>query len=648
MNIGMRAMVADNAALQVTSNNIANANVPGYSRQRAILATSPGQYTGSGFMGKGVDVVDVTRTANAFLTAQLQLTKSVSAMDETRSSQLQQLQNAFPTSDQDLSVAVGKFLSAVSDMANAPSDSSARQVVLARANDVAGLFANTSAQLSTMQSGVVQDLKNSAANVNDLASQIANINQKISAVKGLGVAPNDLLDQRDSLIGQISQLVQVSTVPASDGSMGVFIAGGQQLVLGGQASQMVVKPDAADPSRASLAVSINGQEVPLTSSMLSGGSIAGLMQFQNTDLVDARNLLGQMASAFAGEVNAVQSYGLDQGNPPKAGAPLFGIGAPQALAASTNQRDANGQFVGQVGITVTDPTQLQASEYSLSVDPSGPGLYQLTRLADGQTQTVSNGSIVDGFQINVGAALQAGDHFLLQPVGNAASGMKRVLDDPNGLAAASPVTALTSTANTGTASVASLQVVSAGIDPSQTVAINFTNATGAYDWSVTDANGQVVSSGSDQWQAGKPISLNGFELSLNGVPAQNDSITVAKTAYPGSNNGNALQIAALADFACVGRSALANGGLGGGETITDAYASAIANIGVRVQSATTSAQITNTAATQAQNAVASNSGVNLDEEAASLIQFQQSYQAAAKMLQVAQQVFASLLQIAGG
>jgi flagellar hook-associated protein 1 len=140
--------------------------------------------------------------------------------------------------------------------------------------------------------------------------------------------------------------------------------------------------------------------------------------------------------------------------------------------------------------------------------------------------------------------------------------------------------------------------------------------------------------------------MNGFDINLNGVPANGDTLTVAKTQFPATNNGNALQMAALRDQAFVGRTTRADGSIAAGATVTDAYADAMADVGVRVQSAKTSAQISASAATQAQSNVTSKAGVNLDEEAATLLQYQQSYQAAAKVLQVAQQVFDSMLQIA--
>ena len=187
------------------------------------------------------------------------------------------------------------------------------------------------------------------------------------------------------------------------------------------------------------------------------------------------------------------------------------------------------------------------------------------------------------------------------------------------------------------ATVARLAVVSPAADPQQTASITFTNATGAYDWELRDRTSNVLlSSGSGAWQPGQPIALNGSLLQLDGVPAAGDVFSVAQTLYPAASNGNALAFAALRDEAFVG-----------GETITDAYASVMAGVGVSVQSARTSADVSASVASNARERVSAEAGVNLDEEAARLIQFQQSYQAAAKVLQVAQSLFDTLLQTAG-
>jgi flagellar hook-associated protein 1 FlgK len=300
-----------------------------------------------------------------------------------------------------------------------------------------------------------------------------------------------------------------------------------------------------------------------------------------------------------------------------------------------------------VSLTVSDASQLQASEYALVADPGGaPGVWQLTRLQDGLVRSIASGDVVDGMRIDIGPpAPAAGDRFLLQPVTRAANGMRRVLDDVKGLAAAAPLSAATASANTGTASVAALRVVSPGADPQQSATITFTDDSGAYSWELRDrTSNALLSSGVGSWSADAPLALNGFELELNGAPRSGDVFSVTQTRFPASNNGNALAYAALRDAALVGRMALSGGGLGGGATLTDAYAAAMADIGVRVQAADSAAQISGAAATQAEATRSANSGVNLDEEAARLIQYQQSYQAAAKILQVAQSVFDTLLE----
>jgi flagellar hook-associated protein 1 FlgK len=662
MTIGMRAMFADYASMQTTGHNIANANTPGYSRQTVNLATAGGQFSGAGFFGKGVDVSSVQRASNKFLTMQAQAASSMAAMDDARSSQLLQLQNVFPTGASGVGAAMGDFLNSFVDLATDPDDGSARQVILSDATQVAQRFADAGAQLDALQVGVNGDLKSAVEQVNSLAQQVAKINEQIAGFKGLGQPPNDLLDQRDDLVRQIGSFVKVSTMPANDGSLGVFIAGGQRLVLGNSAQQLAVTQDPADASRSAISISDNGILRPLTPDLLVGGSISGLLKFQNEDLVDARNQLGQQAAAFAWRVNQVQSYGLDMGSPAGSGAPIFGTGAPQAIPNANNARDATGAFASSVSITVTDGTQLQASDYTLAADPANPGSYIVTRQSDGvqfgmapdasspgqfQYTRLSDGAALgnsmDGMRLDVTGTPTGTDSFLLQPVGRASAGMKCVLDDPNGIAAAAPVTGLVGAANTGTATITQLDVVSSAYDPNTDTNITF-GANGTYTYQLVDYNGNVTGTGSGTWTPGQPIAINGYELSLNGVPASGDTIDVVRTAHPESNNGNAQAMVALRDEQLVGRTQRLDGTIAAGETVTDAYATSLADVGVRVQSAQTSAKISAAASSQADTALGSQTGVNLDEEAARLIQFQQGYQAAAKVLQVAQSIFDTMLQ----
>jgi len=656
ISIGQRALAANFAALQTTCHNIANANTVGYSRQTVDFETGGGQFTGSGFFGKGVDVATVQRAHSDFLTREAATSRSVAAADQTRSDQLQALEAVFPTGQDGIGYAAATAFNAFVDVANKPQDLSARSVALARIGDLAQQFHTASDQLDELQSGVTVDLKAAVASVNALTQKIADLNHQIANSRGTGQPPNDLLDQRDTAINDLSQYVQVSTVAADDGSVSVFMTGGQKLVLGGQATALAAVPDVYDPSKVQLGITESGATRAFPPGFVTGGSIAGLLQFQDTDLRDARNLLGQMAVSITGRLNAQQALGLDLGTPPGSGAPLLDVGAPEVQAATTNAQSGgvpvasyvNGacQRVPSVSLTIVDTDAVQASDYELFADPANhAGTYTITRLSDGSTQQVTSGQVVDGFRIDVVAPPPAArDRFLLQAVAPAVAHIQRALDDPKGIAAASPVTATAAPANTGTAAIAALKATSPTLNPNLTATLTFTDNAGDYSWSLVDTTGALpTTSGTGTWTAGTPIQLNGWSMDLSGVPKTGDVLTVQKTAFPAGDNGNANALLALRDDAFVGRQT-SGGTTVGGQTVTDAYASALANIGVRVQSAKASAEQSASIATDAKTAQSSVSGVNLDEEAARLLQYQQAYQAAAKILQVAQTVFEALLQ----
>ncbi|MCY7315354.1 MAG: flagellar hook-associated protein FlgK [Rubrivivax sp.] len=645
MSLGVKALTANYAGLQTTGHNIANANVAGFSRQQAEFSTSPGQFTGSGFFGRGVDVATVSRAHSGFLTREAASARALSAMDSARLAQLQRLETVFKPGEMGLGAATSEFMAAMSDLSSRPADLSARQVVLARAGDLAARFAEAGDALDLVQAGVHAELRVAVSEVNSIAKSIASTNQRIAELRGLGQPANDLLDQRDRLISRLSTHVQVTRMEAEDGTMAVFIAGGQRLVLGTEAATLKVLQDESDPSRAAIGVTEGSVQRRLGAAAL-GGSLGGVLRFQNEDMVSAQTLVGQLAAAVGGAVNDQQLHGLNL-QPPLGQVPsaaLFGIGPPQALPHAANARDALGNARGGVSLTVTNPAALQASEYNLQETTPGSGAWMLTRWFDGQSTPVVSGDTVDGMRIDFTGTPQPGDRFLLQPVNRAANGMQRLLNEPQDLAAASSLLATRAAANVGTAAVASLVVNSAPLPtPGATARITFTSNTGDYSWGLYDSGNTLLSSGSATWQAGvaipaPPADINGFTLQMSGVPRTGDVLTVEPTpaAAIATNNGNALALLALRDA-----------GITLGRTATDAWASALADIGVRVQSGQTAADIAASVAGQTEAARSGQAGVNLDEEAARLIQYQQSYQAAAKILQVAQQLFDTLLDVAG-
>ena len=348
-SLGTKALTASYAALATTGHNISNANVKGYSRQQVELTTAVGQASGAGYFGKGVDVTTVTRAYDSFLTRESATANSLAAMDQSRLTLLNQLESVFPTGEQGVGYAAGQFLNSMVDLSARPSDAATRQVVLARAAEVANRFAAAGSQLDQLQLAVQEDLKADVARINQLAAGIAELNQRIVTAQGVGHAPNDLLDQRDQALADLSEKLQISTVPADDGSVTVFVTGGQTLVMGNRANTMSVIADTSDASRSALGLTDNGFVRRLQSQELGGGEVAGLLRFQNDDLVDARTLIGQMAAALAGAVNQQQALGLDLRDPPGSGMPLFATGAAQALPdaanASLNRRMAHARDV---------------------------------------------------------------------------------------------------------------------------------------------------------------------------------------------------------------------------------------------------------------------------------------------------------------
>lgn len=646
--LSTRAMLANTALLQTVSHNISNANTAGYSRQTVELATEGGQFTGAGFFGRGVRVQDVTRSSDQFLARQANANLAASSADQTRLGKLQQLEKIFATGEEGIGYTASQMLNSFVDVANQPQDLSARQVALARAQDLASRMQSAGNQLIDMQAGVLADMKATVSQINDLAAQIADVNQKIAITKGAGHAPNDLLDTRDELIKQLNTKIQVSTVEADDGSVSVFMGGGQRLVLGNQSEELMVQVDDFDATYGRLAVKTPAGSVRLDDAAFTGGSLKGLLQTQDEDIPAAKNQLGQMAAALSWRVNQQQSFGLDLGSPASAGVNIFSVGAPQVLPSRYNTSSLS---TPPVTLTVTDGRELQASDYQMEDDPNNSGAYRITRLSDNTVfDNVTDGTQIDGLTVNITGATGAGDQFLLRPVGNAAINMTRVLDRPTGIAAASPVTGTVTTGNKGTATIGSLSVLAQPGTTYNDVQIQFTDNLGNY--TLTDSTAGVSISGT--WQAGSPISYNGWELKLNGVPAANDQMQVSTTRYPGSNNGNALTMLGIRDEDIVGRQRTVNDPsdptddvVNPGASITTAYSQLIGNVGVTVQSAMTSADISGKLSADSETLLQNKTGVNLDEEAAKMIQYQQNYQAAAKVLQVAQSVFSTLMGIIG-
>ena len=633
LNIGARALNANLAALQAIGNNIANVNTPGYSRQNVIQQTSGYQQMGNGFFGKGMEIATVERSHNAYLTREAQMTGSVAAADALRYARLQQLESAFPTGTAGLGAALNDMLNAWSDVSSSPGNLTARVVVIAKGEELASRLRNTASQIDALQQTTQQQVEGTVKVINGLAQDLARINTRITESQGSGHTPNDLLDQRDQILKELNKHVQTTNVPADDGSVSVFVAGSQPLVLGSRANSLATGHDSTDSSRIALSFVQGGVSTPISDASLGGGELAGLMRFMNEDLVDTQNLLGRMALATATTVNNQHTLGVDlKGNPGQ----NFFVPPPAAKGLPVPGNTGN----AEISAGVADPTALIASDYEVRFDAGG---INVIRLSDGTSTSVpSLPAVVDGltFNLDSGAGV-AGDRFLVRPFEAAARNLQVAIGSPDRLAAASPVMVTPGTGNSGGLSVESLYASSASANLTDPVTITFLadgsfTATGLGPGNPPPDN--VGPPPSYNYKPGESITLNGWSLTLRGSPGAGDSFSIGASP-PGSigqNAGNGTGMLALRDLPTFE-----------GVPLSEGYVSLFSDIGTRVQGSKFAADFSGQIATTAETARTNVAGVNLDEEAARLLQYQQAYQASAKFLQIAQSTFDSLLQTVG-
>lgn len=632
LNIGARALNANLAALQVIGHNIANVNTDGYSRQSVEMVSSGYQVLGGNYFGKGAEIGTVSRAHSAYLTREAQLAGSLAAADSERYSRLQQLETLFPTGEDGLGVALNDMLNAWSDIASSPTDLSARVVALSQGEQMAARLRDTAGQLDSLAHSGGEQARSTVTTINRLAQDIAKANQRIIENQGGTGVPNDLLDQRDALVAELGQHIQLSTIPADDGSLSVFVAGSQPLVLGQRANSLAVTRDVADSAQIHISFVQGSVQTELTDSSI-GGQLGGVMTFMSEDLTDMQNLLGRMALALNTTVNAQNRLGVDlAGN---AGGNFF-VPAANAtgLPASTNTGSA------ELHASVSDPTALQASDYEVRFDATG---VSIVRLSDGNaTSFASLPAEVDGlsFQLDAGAG-NAGDRFRVKPFADAARNMQVAIGSPTQLAAASPVQVTPAATNAGGLSIEGLHAVQASANLTDPVTLTF-QADGTFtatglgpDNPLPDNPGPPATY---NYTAGQPLVFNGWSLTLRGSPAAGDTLDIAASTTGSTlqNAGNAKAMLGLRDLATFDGVALADG-----------YGSLLSHLGTSVQGAKFEAGFSSQVASSTEDARAAVSGVNLDEEAARLLQFQQSYQAAAKFLQVAQSTFDTLLQTLG-
>ena len=618
LGIGISSLLANRSGLDVTGNNIANVNTPGYSRQRLDLTNRVGAITSYGFAGAGVTVRGVERLSDSFVFArEIAGTASLSRV-ETFTTEAKRTDALLSDADTGLGTTLNSFFDSLSVMATTPSSTATRQTVIVAADALAGRFNDLQGQLDADERSINSRISQTVTEINNYASTIASLNDRISLALGAsgGKPPNDLVDQRAQAIRELSERVSVTTVAQDDGALNVFVANGQSLVVGTNTSALGTRPNEFDSSRTE--VSVQGGAV--ISSQVGGGTLGGLLDTRREILDPAREKLGRIAITLSETVNTQQAKGIDQNG--NFGGPLF---TPLAGAASASIRNG-----GSATVTVgfADATQLDGKPYQLSFDGS---VWSLTDSSTGAavpftgSGTTADPFVARGLSLSVSAGAAAGDKFLVQPGRRAAGQLAVAIDNPAQLAAAAPIKAGAATANTGTGTITP-GVVTDVTNPAlrDPVSIQFTGP-GTYS---------INGSGAFAYTAGQPISVNGWQVEISGSPASGDSFTIGPTGANSGDDRNARLLSGIAT------KALLDGGL---NTLTAANGQLVQQVGSKAQTA--QLQLDAQTALSAQTLSERNalSGVNLDEEAADLLRWQQAYQASAQIIATASTIFDSLL-----
>ena len=632
-NIGVSGLAAAQAGLLTTGHNISNATTPGFNRQQIVQSTNTPQFTGAGYFGQGTNVLTVKRIYNQFLANQALTAQTRLAELNAYADQIRQIDGLLADPSAGLSSALNDFFRGVHEVAANPSSIPARQSMLSMAQALVGRFQSVDGRLNEIRDGVDTQLGSAIADINSYSTQIAALNQRIILAQAAGPnqPANDLLDQRDQLVADLNQKVRVTTVSESDGSLSVFVGNGQAVVIGAQSFGLAAIQSGEDASRMTVGITLaGGGTAALPESMLSGGTLGGLLAFRSESLDAAQNALGRIAIGLAETINAQHRLGQDLTG--ALGGNFFTAPAPQVLYPNT---PLNGG-TAVIGVAVASANSLTTSDYRLTAN--GGGNYTLTRLSDNATifAAAALPQTVEGLTISLAAgAANAGDTFLIHPTRAAAANIAVALTDARSIAAAAPIRSAAANANTGTGAI-SAGSVNAPPPPNanltQPVTITFDDPPTTFDVNGTGTGNPA----NVAFTAGGDITYNGWTIRISGAPAAGDVFTISANSAGVSDNRNALLLAGLQTGKTLA---------GGTASYQSAYAQIVSEVGNKTREVEVTITAQESVFKQAQDAQQSLSGVNLDEEAANLLRYQQAYQASGKMIEIATKLFDTLLQL---
>jgi flagellar hook-associated protein 1 FlgK len=626
LGVGKSAIAAAHAGLVTTGHNIANVNTPGYSRQNVIQAAGSAQKVGAGYIGTGTVIMDVRRAYDDLLTGQVRSAQSAEASSAAYLGQIKLVDNMLGDGSSGLSPAIQDFFKSVQGLTSDPLNVATREQVLSQANTISSQFNGMSDQLSASRQSVNNGIVSSVSMINTYAKQISALNDTISRSVSAGETPNDLLDQRDQVITDLSKQIKVSVVSDGKAGFNVFIGNGQPLVVGTKTYELAPKNSLTEQGRMEVAYQGDSQSFILPESSLTGGALGGLFEYRSKTLDVVQASLGRMAMVFSQAFNDQNKLGLDpSGNP---GKDVFGIAKPAITPSALNASTA------QVSASIVDAKALTSSNYSMKYDGSG---YTVTRLSDGSPTTLSSiPQIIDGISFGLqSGAPSAGDEFLIQPTLNGAAEIKVLTSDTRSLAIAGPLVSSANIQNSGSGKIGGIVVDASYMQAPLSAAINLSFTAGASPGSGTLSgfpDGSTVS-----YISGEEISYGGIKFTISGSPNSGDAFAISPNTAGAKDGSNAIALAAIQSRALID----------GQATVSGSYAQIVSSVGNKTRELSSTNSADKKILDQSIESQQSVSGVNLDEEAANLMKYQQAYQAAGKLMQAASAMFDVILSLRG-
>jgi len=620
LGIAQTGMVAASAGLKTTGHNIANSNNEGYHVQRLELnAQGPARY-GANRFGLGVAIGDVARAQDEIVLRQRRDVQSeVSALNQFEAVGTQ-VSEMFGESGYHLDEAIEGFFGSVRESADNPSSIPLRTVVMQQAEELANRFSSLDTRLARMEVDMGPQIALEVDEINELGKQLTEVNQKL----GSGFSnDNDLLDSRDLLLDKLASKVTIDTRYQDDGQVSVGIAKGQTIVDGLHHNALFTVADPQNPELNRVVFDNQGDGVDITDAV-SGGALGGLLGESRDLLRDTRESIGQLAASLVTEINDIHSQSIDlDGN---LGGAFFEPIQTKTVA------DYNNTGTGILSTSIVDGTELQSQSYTLEYDGAN------WDVSDGDGNSlVTGGSLpisLDGVEISLDSgAVNAGDRFTVSPSLGAASSMALSVEDARQVALGQPVRAIEQADNSGDAKVQTVEVTdAANANLQQPVLIEFADPPTQY--SIVDPADGTVLAAPAAYASGDTIAYNGWEVNVTGNPAAGDRIAVE-----GNADGLASQnLGKIADLQTEKVMA------GGNASVEEMYGALVGNVGSRVNSAVNNAEAQGRVEQILTDRLENTVGVSLDEEATKLMQYQQMFQASARVIQTAQATFDTIIK----